>query len=125
MEISAVLGVLSGSTQAHSRRRAAIRGSWLLEPTPPGITVKFVLRCGSSTEVLLEARRHADVHCTPLSDSSRARGAILALHAWLAHAVVAYPKASFIGKADDDVCEICTHPMNLELALCSVACRMW
>ena len=105
---SAALGILSGSTPAHARRRTAIRESWLKFDTSVILT-RFVLRCKGSAEARAEARA-SPLHtvCAPLDESCRgvgcrSRGVILALVFWLRHALSTWPSVQFVAKADDDV----------------------
>ena len=102
--ISVALGIISGSTVAHARRRKAIRESWL-QFEPRGVAIRFVLRCADDDRLV---EHSFDTVCAPLGESCnsagcRSRGVILALVFWLRHAVATWPNVSFVAKADDDV----------------------
>ena len=111
---SLVLGIISASTLRD--RRHAIRETWL-STLPPATFAKFVVRagrcgqgtcgpCASSASFADSAEAGFD-DVLPLpyvcEHEPRERGAVLAIHAWIQHAVSAFPAASYIGKTDDDI----------------------
>jgi hypothetical protein len=118
-ELTLALGILSaasGPTKTSTgggkfeRRRSVIRSTWLRFPNVNrSVVARFVLRCkGLDAPTLQRVRAEngssSDVLCAtvPASDG-RMRGPVLALHFWLRYALVAFPRARFVGKADDDV----------------------
>jgi hypothetical protein len=116
-ELTLALGILSsassdgkGTTDRFFRRRHVIRSSWL-QYANVGATVRahFVLRCGglgaeSARAVRTENSSAGDLLCAPVpAADGRMRGPVLSLYFWLCHARAAYPRARFVGKADDDV----------------------
>lgn len=99
------------TTGKFARRRQVIRTSWLRFPNVNDtVHAHFVLRCGgldlpTAAAIAFENSSGAsDLLCAsvPASDG-RVRGPLLALWWWLRYAYERYPRAGFIGKADDDV----------------------
>ena len=97
----AVLGVFSTSN-ARSFRDAA-RSTWL--NADPLTLAKFVLRGASIEQGLLEeARDLDDIIFVDAKDQLSCKAAPLTkLLLWLQCATHAWPRATFIGKADDDI----------------------
>ena len=97
----AVLGVLT--TDNHLNYREAIRSSWMRKSNAADITTRFVMRgLGSTSED--EAKRHGDiVFFEARADANRKSGPLQSLVLWWQCAVEAWPQASLIGKADDDI----------------------
>ena len=92
--------------------RDAIRRSWLSPAAKEvarnaGVLVNFVLRAGdymNDTRALAEEARHGDVALVPASPFlGRKRGPLAALLLWWRCALEHWPRASLIGKGDDDV----------------------
>ena len=92
--------------------RDAIRRSWLSPAAKEvarnaGVLVHFVLRAGdymNDTRALAEEARHGDVALVPASPFlGRKRGPLAALLLWWRCALEHWPRASLIGKGDDDV----------------------
>lgn len=104
----AVLGVFTAEENL-ARREAArtwIRGT----AEAPGalakpLLAKFVARgLGETPTLAREAHSHGDIILLPgLADMPRSNGPLLTLILWLECALVAWPHAALIGKADDDV----------------------
>lgn len=100
----AVLGILSAEN--NRGLRDAIRQSWLPSGAAHGIMVRFVMRgLNAGAQVRQEARERGDEVLFVHADASmpRASGPLQSLLCWLRCAVVAWPLASWVGKADDDV----------------------
>jgi hypothetical protein len=97
----AVLGVLS--VDSHTTYRREIRESWLAAPSSE-IVVKFVLRgLGAAVDTVAEAGAHDDMlFVRAEAGMPRKSGPLMSLSLWLQCALVAWPAASLIGKADDD-----------------------
>ena len=106
------LGIIS-APEYHGRRLAQ-RHSWMRWPNVghgegQTICASFVVRAGDAPLVAAaKLQREADVHGDLLLvrsiayNESRARGPLLSLAWWLLYAHRALPRASFIGKLDDD-----------------------
>ena len=96
----------SGPRRSPSRspgRPQALRSSWMRKSNAADIVARFVMRgLGSAAED--EASRHEDIvfvqaHAT----ANRKIGPLQSLVLWWQCAVEAWPQASLIGKADDDI----------------------
>ena len=98
----AVIGIMS-----HVPNRAlrdVIRRSWLRDSAPRGVVARFVLRgIGAPVTARAEAVQHRDtVFLDARSTLGRKQGPLVSLFAWWRYASIAW-RATFIGKADDDV----------------------
>ena len=98
----AALGILSFGPNADLRQE--IRSSWL-GSSERSIVCRFVLRgLDAMPAELREASASRDVVFVPeLRSHGRKRGPLVSLFAWWRCAVRAWPRAHFVGKADDDV----------------------
>ena len=98
----AALGILSFGPNADLRQE--IRSSWL-RSSERSIVSRFVLRgLGATPAELREASASRDVVFVPeLRSHGRKRGPLVSLFTWWRCAVRAWPRAHFVGKADDDV----------------------
>lgn len=103
--VFAVLGVFSTDTNASHDLRQAHRQTWISKPLHSSIHVRFVMRgINASALAISESSAYRDVVFVNASASAdRNVGPVLSLSLWLAHAVAAWPEATLIGKADDDV----------------------
>ena len=105
----AILGVLSAEDNTEFRR--ALRASWMqvghttLGGDGTDIQVRFVMRgLGVRSATVEEGQIHGDtVFVRARSELGRSSGPLMSLLLWLRCAHVAWPAASLIGKADDDV----------------------
>ena len=99
------LGVLGVVTTEDSQWRHEIRSSWL-QPSlvPTSIVTRFVMRGLNASAILLAeaARQHDVVFVEALETLSKNRGPLTSTLLWLRCAVVAWPHAELIGKAEDD-----------------------
>lgn len=102
------LGILSATE--HSKFRRAARLTWMAQSeresreAAGGLACRFVLRgLNASAALLQEAARHRDVLLVAAPALSRQTGPLTSLMYWYECALVAWPKAGLIGKADDDV----------------------
>ena len=93
------------STSARgARRRESIRDSWLQFGTHL-IAVRFVLRCGNvSADLRSSLLAAGDCDCVDHVSAAegRRRGVIASLVWWFTHALLRFPTAAFVGKADSD-----------------------
>lgn len=104
----AAIGILSHGS---ATQRAWIRESYLSRhareaaEAQHGLVVRFVLRSiGASFAQQQEPHEHGDVvFISADAKAGRASGPLASLVLWWRHASAAWPSASFIGKADDDV----------------------
>ena len=100
-----LLGVLGVVTTEGSQWRHEIRSSWL-QPSlvPTSIVTRLVMRgLDASASLLAEAARERDVvFVEALGTLSKNRGPLTSTLLWLRCAVVAWPHAELIGKAEDD-----------------------
>ena len=102
----AILGVFTADE--HGARRSVVR-HWLTptggDPHGSGLLARFVARGQGSTPLLdQEAVEYGDVvFLRAPASMSRNNGPLLTLILWLECAVFAWPHATLIGKADDDV----------------------
>ena len=103
--ITPLLGVLGVVTTEGSQWRHEIRSSWL-QPSlvPTSIVTRLVMRgLDASASLLAEAARERDVvFVEALGTLSKNRGPLTSTLLWLRCAVVAWPHAELIGKAEDD-----------------------
>ena len=111
--VLAVLGIFS--IDEHERQRREIRGSWLAEP-PAGIRVRFVLHgLGALNRSLAESLSHGDtIFLKGPARMQCAHGQLVKQFKWLQCACHAWPRATLIGKADDDAW---VHLFDIEHAL--------
>ena len=102
------IGIISAPT--FIERRAAIRATWLSHCSiNREIAARFVIRAQGAPPPLdrllsSETQDFGDVfraQSVPW-DETRLRGPVLSLHAWLRHAVGAFPRTPFVAKVDDD-----------------------
>ena len=101
----AVLGVFTA--EENVARRAAAR-TWVSETDASSrkpLLARFVARgIGHTPTLSQEARAHGDVvFLAGPAEMPRSNGPLLTLILWLECALVAWPHAALIGKADDDV----------------------
>jgi hypothetical protein len=99
----AALGIFT--LDEHTAHRSSIRSTWLADAAPAGIGAAFVLHgLGARLESLREAETHGDiVFLRAPAVMACHSGPLQKLVLWLSCAVSAYPRATLIGKADDDV----------------------
>jgi hypothetical protein len=102
-DIFATLGVLSAD--GRGAFRDVLRSTWFRASHGAGIALRFVMRSSPGTDMLWEeAYRHGDVLLIETNVSlPRSVGPLTSLLGWWRCAVVAWPRAELIGKADDDV----------------------
>lgn len=101
-EYLAVLGVIT--TQSTGWRHS-IRRSWLRSPDDGALVTRLVMRgLNASDEIISEADQFGDVVFLPSSTSlNKNRGPLQSTWQWFECASSAWPRASLIGKAEDDV----------------------
>lgn len=106
--VFASIGILSHDS--NRKLRDAVRASWLSPKAQQlarsdGVVAHFVLRANSERqEAAQEAAKNRDVVIVPASSSlGRKRGPLKSLLLWWKCSLHAWPSASLIGKADDDV----------------------
>ena len=98
------IGILSH--EPRGRMRDTLRVTWLRE-LEPGLEARFVIRGAPLTDAGAtcgEHETHSDiVFVNAPSDLRRENGPLLSFVLWLRCAMLAFPRAPFVGKADDDV----------------------
>tara|TARA_B110001452_G_scaffold171936_2_gene143994 strand:- start:632 stop:1918 length:1287 start_codon:yes stop_codon:yes gene_type:complete len=99
----AALGVFTIDT--HGEYRRAIRETWLRAAPAARIAARFVMHgLGARVELLEEAHRHRDtIFVRAQAEMSCKSAPLRKLLLWLACAPAAWPAASLVGKADDDL----------------------
>lgn len=98
------IGILSH--EPRGRMRDTLRVTWLRE-LGPGLEARFVIRgapLADAGATCGEAETHNDIFFVNApSDLRRENGPLLSFVLWLRCAMLAFPRAPFVGKADDDV----------------------
>lgn len=123
-----VLGILSAAEQPQFR--VAARRTWLagqnVREAAGGLAVRFVVR-GSRhppPDLLREARSEHDLILIDAPALDRRSGPLVSLLLWLDCALTAWPTATLVGKADDDVwLDLAGVELHLRLTLAAVLNR--
>ena len=99
-----LLSVLGIVTTQQTNYRHAIRDSWMRHGESSSVT-KLVMRgLGASEQLRREAAAHGDIVFLPEKEQqSKASGPLISTLLWLRCAVAAWPKATLVGKSEDDV----------------------
>ena len=98
----AALGVMG--VESHYATRAAIRQTWLRTGEADGIVSRFVLRgVGANDTTFVEAAANGDIiFVDAQAKLPRSSGPLLSLVLWIDCALIAWPRAQFIAKGEED-----------------------
>ena len=123
------LGIISAPE--YIERRLSMRTSWMqlpnVGPNKP-VSAQFVVRSRGAPpwlSALLKSEQATHGDMLPMAsiawNETRARGPVLSVAAWLAHAAAAFPRATLVGKVDDDAY---IHTVELEALLRGVVSQL-
>lgn len=105
IEWLAVLGIFSHDGVDNAALRRTSRETWMREEEQQAILSRFVMRgVGLSTQALQEARTNGDtIFVQEPADAPYKVAPLRSLLSWWSCALMSWPRARLIGKADDDV----------------------